>query len=127
MERLMLKSKIHRAVVTQADLEYEGSILIDEELLELADIKEYELVRIWDVSNGNRLETYAIKGERGSRVICINGAAAHLVRQSDIVIIASFVHMSEDEITPNHAPRILVMDNKNNIKESKNIPELARA
>ncbi len=127
MERMMLKSKIHRAVVTQADLEYEGSILIDEELMELTDIKEYELVRIWDVSNGNRLETYAIKGERGSKVICVNGAAAHLIRESDIVIIASFVSMPEEEITPGYAPKILIMEGRNNIKEMKNIPARARA
>ncbi len=122
MERIMLKSKIHRATVTQADLDYEGSITIDEELLELTDIKEYELVKIWDVTNGNRLETYAIKGQRGSGIIGINGAAAHLIRKSDLVIIASFVNMADEEIPVDYAPKILIMDGKNRIKEMKHIP-----
>ena len=122
MERIMLKSKIHRATVTQADLDYEGSITIDEELLELTDIKEYELVKIWDVTNGNRLETYAIKGQRGSGIIGINGAAAHLIRKSDLVIIASFVNMADEEIPVDYAPKILIMDSKNHIKEMKHIP-----
>jgi aspartate 1-decarboxylase len=121
MERIMLKSKIHRATVTQADMDYEGSITIDEELLELTDIREYELVKIWDVTNGNRLETYAIKGARGSGIIGINGAAAHLIKASDVVIIASFVNMAEEEIPSNYAPKILIMDSKNHIKEMKNI------
>jgi aspartate 1-decarboxylase len=121
MERIMLKSKIHRATVTQADLDYEGSITIDEELLELTDIKEYELVKIWDVTSGNRLETYAIKGQRGSGIIGINGAAAHLIKKSDLVIIASFVNMADEEIPVDYAPKILIMDSKNHIKEMKNI------
>ena len=125
MERIMLKSKIHRATVTQADLDYEGSITIDEELLELTDIKEYELVKIWDVTNGNRLETYAIKGQRGSGIIGINGAAAHLIRKSDLVIIASFVNMADEEIPLDYAPKILIMDSKNRIKEMKHIPAQA--
>ncbi|MCL5878526.1 MAG: aspartate 1-decarboxylase [Deltaproteobacteria bacterium] len=125
MERIMLKSKIHRATVTQADLDYEGSITIDEELLELTDIKEYELVKIWDVTNGNRLETYAIKGQRGSGIIGINGAAAHLIRKSDLVIIASFVNMADEEIPVDYAPKILIMDSKNHIKEMKHIPAQA--
>ncbi len=121
MERIMLKSKIHRATVTQADLDYEGSITIDEELMELTDMKEYELVKVWDVTNGNRLETYTIKGERGSGIICINGAAAHLIKKSDLVIIASFVNMADEDIPVDYAPKILVMDSKNHIKEMKNI------
>ena len=125
MERIMLKSKIHRATVTQADMDYEGSISIDEELLELTNIKEYEVVKIWDVTNGNRLETYAIKAPRMSGIIGINGAAAHLIKASDIVIIASFVNMSEEEIPADYAPRILIMDSKNHVKEMKNIPDRA--
>ncbi len=125
MERIMLKSKIHRATVTQADMDYEGSITIDEELMELTNIKEFELVKIWDVTNGNRLETYTIKGPRGSGVIGINGAAAHLIKASDVVIIASFVNMSEEEIPEDYAPRILIMDSKNHVKEMKNIPDRA--
>ncbi len=119
----MLKSKIHRALVTQANVDYEGSITIDEELMELTDITEYEMVRIWDVTNGNRLETYAIKGPRGSRTIGMNGAAAHLIKKSDIVIIASFVDMPEKEIPADYAPRIVYMEGRNNIKGLKGIPQ----
>ena len=97
MERKMLKSKIHRATVTGADLHYEGSITIDKDLLEAADIIPYEAVCIWDVDNGNRFETYASEGERGSGVICINGAAARMVAPKDLVIIASFVSMENAE------------------------------
>jgi len=119
MERIMLKSKIHRATVTQADLDYEGSITIDEELMELADMREYELVKVWDVTNGNRLETYTIKGERGSGIIGINGAAAHLIKKGDLVIIASFVNIPDEEIPQNYAPKVLIMDSENRIKELK--------
>ncbi|MCL4478168.1 MAG: aspartate 1-decarboxylase [Deltaproteobacteria bacterium] len=127
MERTMLKSKIHRAFVTEADLSYEGSITIDEELMELADLKEYELVKIWDVSNGNRLETYTIKGEKGTGIICINGAAAHLIRKGDTVIIASFVNMPESDIPADYAPRVLYMEGRNIIKSTKNIPAVSVA
>jgi aspartate 1-decarboxylase len=87
----MLKSKIHRATVTDANLEYEGSITIDENLMDAADLIEFEKVAIFDVTNGNRIETYVIRGERGTGVMCVNGAAAHQIRQGDIVIVASFV------------------------------------
>lgn len=90
MTRRMLKSKIHRATVTEANVEYEGSVTIDKDLLELADIVPYEQVDIWNCTNGNRLTTYAIEGERGSGCICINGAAAHLMKPGDTVIIASW-------------------------------------
>ena len=79
-------------------------------------------MKIWDVTNGNRLETYAIKGQRGSGIIGINGAAAHLIRKSDLVIIASFVNMADEEIPVDYAPKILIMDSKNHIKEMKHIP-----
>ncbi len=121
MERIMLKSKLHRATVTQADIDYEGSITIDEGLMELTDIREYELVRIWDVTNGNRLETYAIKGERGSGIIGINGAAARLINKDDLVIIASFVHIDDKDIPADYAPKIAIMDRQNRVKETKNI------
>ncbi len=127
MERIMLKSKLHRAMVTQADINYEGSITIDEELMELADIKEYEFVKVWDVSNGNRLETYVIKGPGGSRIIGINGAAAHLIRKSDIIIIASFISVPETKIPSGYAPRIIYMEGINHIRDMKNVPAHTQA
>jgi aspartate 1-decarboxylase len=93
----MLKSKIHRATVTEANLEYEGSITIDETLMEAADLVPYERVDVWDCTHGNRLSTYVIPGEAGSGEICINGAAAHLIKPMDVVIIASFVQMTDQE------------------------------
>ena len=112
MERKMLKSKIHRAVVTGADLHYEGSVTIDKELMEAADIIPYEAVSIWNVTNGNRFETYAIEGERGSGVICVNGAAARMVAPKDLVIIACFVNMNNAEAI-NHEPRLVFVDEQN--------------
>jgi aspartate 1-decarboxylase len=112
MERKMLKSKIHRAVVTGADLHYEGSVTIDRELMEAADIIPYEAVAIWNVTNGNRFETYAIEGEAGSGVICINGAAARMVAPQDLVIIACFVTMNDAEAR-NHEPRLVFVDERN--------------
>lgn len=119
MRRQILKSKLHRAVVTQADLEYEGSVTIDQDLLDAADIVENELVHIWNVTQGTRLVTYALNGPRGSKVVCINGAAAHLMSPGDRVIIASFVELDEEERL-SFKPRILLLDDQNNIKE---IPE----
>ena len=112
MERKMLKSKIHRATVTGADLHYEGSITIDKDLMEASDIIPYEAVCVWDVDNGNRFETYAIEGERGSGVICINGAAARMVAPRDLVIIASFVNMDNEEALL-HEPKLVFVDDKN--------------
>ena len=112
MDRKMLKSKIHRATVTGADLHYEGSITIDRDLMEAADIIPYEAVSIWDVNNGSRLETYAIEGERGSGVICLNGAAARMVAPRDLVIIASFVSMAEAEALV-HEPKLVFVDDQN--------------
>ena len=89
----MFKSKIHRATVTQADMDYEGSVSIDEDLLELANILPHESVDIWNVTRGTRLTTYALKATRGGREICINGAAAHLMTPGDVVIIATFCQM----------------------------------
>jgi aspartate 1-decarboxylase len=108
----MLKSKIHRATVTGADLHYEGSITIDQDLLEASDIIPYEAVAVWNVTNGNRFETYAINGERGSGVICINGAAARLVSPRDLVIVASFVDMENSEALT-HEPKLVFVDDKN--------------
>lgn len=108
MTRTMLKSKIHRATVTEANLEYEGSITIDANLLKLADILPYERVEIYNCTNGARLATYAIEGEPGSGEICVNGAAAHLVKPLDVVIIASFVNVDEAEAKNWVARRVFV-------------------
>ena len=112
MQRKMLKSKIHRATLTGADLQYEGSITIDKDLMDAADITPYEAVCVWDVTNGSRLETYAIEGERGSGVVCVNGAAARLVAPNDLVIIASFVDMDNAEALQ-HEPKLVFVDERN--------------
>ncbi len=98
MHRIMLKSKIHRATVTGADLQYEGSITIDKDLLDAADISLYEQVQIYNITNGERFETYVIEGERGSGEICLNGAAARLVQKGDLVIIASYIMLPEEDV-----------------------------
>lgn len=112
MQRIMLKSKIHRATVTGADLHYEGSVTIDRDLMDAADIVSYEKVAVWNVTNGSRLETYAIEGQRGSGVICLNGAAARLVAPKDLVIIASFVNM-ENDAAIKHEPKLVFVDEEN--------------
>ncbi|MET7674505.1 aspartate 1-decarboxylase [Streptomyces seoulensis] len=114
MLRTMFKSKIHRATVTQADLHYVGSVTIDAELLEAADLLPGELVHIVDVTNGARLETYVIEGERGSGVIGINGAAAHLVHPGDLVIIISYAQVSDAEARE-LKPRVVHVDEGNRI------------
>jgi aspartate 1-decarboxylase len=119
MERKMLKSKIHRAMVTGADLHYEGSVTIDKDLMEAADIIPYEAVAIWNVTNGNRFETYAIEGEPGSGVICINGAAARMVAPKDLVIIASFVVMNNAEAR-SHEPKLVFVDERNRMLPTRN-------
>ena len=116
MNRILLKSKIHRATVTQAELHYEGSVTIDIDLMKLADIVEYEQVQIYNVTNGNRLTTYAIEGGSGSGIICINGAAAHLVRPGDMIIICSYSQFDGPECH-GHQPRIVFVDGKNRPKE----------
>lgn len=117
MKRTMFKSKIHRAVITDADLDYEGSITLDPELLDAADIREFELVHIWNVTRGTRLQTYALRGEPGSRVCCINGAAAHLMKKGDLVIIATFTDLSDDELE-NFKPTVILLDENNRIKDA---------
>jgi aspartate 1-decarboxylase len=106
--RTLLKSKIHRATVTEANLEYEGSVTIDTDLMDAADLLPYEQVQIYDCTNGSRLTTYAIPGEAGSGEICINGAAAHLVKPGDVVIIASYAQMDEAEARGWQARRVFV-------------------
>ena len=99
MRLQMFKSKIHRATVTHADLDYEGSVSIDEELMDAAGVLEYEAVHIWNITRGTRLMTYALKAERGSGIVCINGAAAHLNKPGDLVILATFAELEAAEAT----------------------------
>ena len=118
MLRSVLKSKIHRATVTDADLHYEGSVSIDEDLLKASDILPYEHVHIWDVTNGNRFETYALAAKKGSGTICINGAAAHLAKTGDLIIITSFAALEEKKLKK-HEPRVVLLDSKNRIVKKK--------
>jgi aspartate 1-decarboxylase len=114
MRRSFFKSKIHRATVTHADLDYEGSVSIDEDLMDEAGIWPYEQVHVWNLTRGTRLSTYAIQGERGSGVISINGAAAHLNRPGDLVILATFAELEESEARA-HRPKVVLVDGRNQI------------
>ncbi len=116
MFRTMLKSKIHRATVTQADLHYVGSVTVDEDLMDAADLLAGERVAIVDVTNGARLETYVIPGERGSGVLGINGAAAHLVQRGDLVILLAYGLMDDSEAR-GHRPRVVFVDSDNRVGE----------
>lgn len=116
MFRHMMKSKIHRATVTEANLNYVGSITIDEEIMKQVDILPNEKVQIVNNNNGARFETYVIPGEKGSGVICLNGAAARLVQPGDKVIIIAYAMMSDEEIK-NYQPKIAIMDDNNKISE----------
>ncbi|QCR32189.1 aspartate 1-decarboxylase [Lysinibacillus sp. SGAir0095] len=116
MFRMMMNSKIHRAQVTQADLNYVGSITIDEDILDAVGMLPNEKVHVVNNNNGARFETYIIAGERGSGVICVNGAAARLVQKGDIVIIISYVYVSNDEAKV-HKPTVAIMGENNTIKE----------
>ncbi len=116
MIRTMLNGKIHRATVTGADLDYVGSITVDSQLLEAANILPYERVQVVDLNNGNRLETYTIPGEPGSGIIQLNGAAAHLVRIGDLVIIMAYVQV-EDPVPRDWRPRVVLVDHQNRIAE----------
>lgn len=113
---MMMNSKIHRAQVTQADLNYVGSITIDEDILDAVGMLPNEKVHIVNNNNGARFETYIIAGERGSRVICVNGAAARLVQKGDIVIIISYVYVDNKEVAE-HTPTVAIMGENNTIKE----------
>ena len=112
----MLKSKIHRAVVTQAELDYVGSITIDEELLKASGIIEYEKVQIVDINNGQRFETYVISGKAGSGVICLNGAAARCVQRGDKIIIMSYADLTLEE-TSAHKPTVVFVDESNRVSK----------
>ncbi|MCR5542361.1 MAG: aspartate 1-decarboxylase [Ruminococcus sp.] len=114
MEISMLKSKIHRAVITQAELGYVGSITIDEELMEAAGLYEYERVHIANVNSGSRIETYVIAGERGSGVICLNGAAARSGQKGDHIIIMAYANMTPEEIKA-HRPKVVFVGDSNEI------------
>lgn len=119
MNVTLLKSKIHRATVTQADLDYVGSVTIDVNLLHEAGIFEYEKVQIVDIDNGNRFETYTIAGEGGSGIICLNGAAAKCVSLGDKVIIMAYADMTPDEVAQHH-PTVLFVDDQNRIVRKAN-------
>jgi aspartate 1-decarboxylase len=121
MLRTMMKSKIHRATVTQADLHYVGSVTVDEDLLEAADLLPGELVHIVDVTNGARLETYTIAGERGTGVIGINGAAARLVHPGDIVILIGYGQLDTDDART-FQPRVVFVDDRNRIVRTGSDP-----
>ncbi|MFR1710186.1 MAG: aspartate 1-decarboxylase [Clostridium sp.] len=112
----MLKGKIHRATVVQAELDYVGSITVDEDLLDAAGILEYEKVQIVDINNGSRFETYTIAGERGSGLVCLNGAAARCVQVGDKIIIMSYCEMNVEE-AKTHKPTVVFVDDSNKVKE----------
>jgi len=114
----MLKSKIHRAGVTQCNIDYEGSITIDKDLMEAADIIQFEKVEVLNINNSARFHTYAIDGERGSGEICLNGAAARLVAKGDILIILSYSSLAEDEVAT-YSPRLVYVDSQNRIVNTK--------
>jgi len=115
MRRSLFKSKIHRCRVTQADVDYEGSVTIDSTLMEAAEIVPFEHVHIWNVTRGTRLETYAIRGEPDSGVVCINGAAAHLMHPGDLVIIATFADVDDAEVR-GWKPRVVLVDEHNRVR-----------
>ena len=115
MRRTLFKSKIHRATVTHADLDYEGSITLDVDLMRAADILPYEKVAIWNVTRGSRLETYALEGPAGGGVVCVNGAAAHHNRPGDLIIVATFAEMEEAEARA-HQPKVVLVDGQNRIR-----------
>jgi aspartate 1-decarboxylase len=115
--RSMLKSKIHRATVTHADVDYEGSLTLDAQLLAAANILPYEEVHVWNVTRGTRLRTYAMVGEAGSGVVCVNGAAAHLAQPGDLVIVATFTQM-DDAAARAHRPIVVLVDAHNHIRRA---------
>jgi len=117
MHRSLLKSKIHRATVTHNDVDYEGSITVDANLLEAADILVHEAVHVWNVTQGTRFQTYALAGEPGSGLLCVNGAAARLVERGDLVIVATFTDL-DDAAARRHRPRVVLVDAHNRIRQT---------
>jgi aspartate 1-decarboxylase len=120
MHRQMMKSKIHRATVTATEIDYEGSLTIDADLLDAADILPNEQIHVWDVTNGTRLVTYALRGEPGSGEVQVNGAGAHLIRPGDIIIIATYGSFDEEEVR-GHEPVIVLVDAHNRVKELRDL------
>ena len=118
MNRIMLSAKIHRATVTQCELHYEGSCAIDEDLLDAADIREFQQIEIWNINNGERFTTYAIKAQRGSGTISINGSAARRATVGDLVIIATFAQMTDAEIA-GYQPKLVFVDENNRIAHQR--------
>ncbi len=116
MQRVMLRSKLHRATVTEADLNYEGSCGIDEDLLDAADMKEFEYIELYNINNGERFSTYVIKAPRGSGVISLNGAAARRAHVGDLLIICTYAPMVEAEVA-SYKPKVVLLDERNAIKE----------
>jgi aspartate 1-decarboxylase len=119
----MCKSKIHRAKVTQAELHYEGSLTVDQDLLDAADILPYERVQVCNINNGERFETYTIPGKRGSKTICLNGAAARLGSVGDVIIIITYATFTEQELK-DYIPKVVLLDKDNKIVEIKRDPAL---
>ncbi len=116
MQRVMLKSKIHRATITEANLAYEGSLTVDVDLLREADILPYEMVHIYNISNGERFQTYAIEGEAGSGVMCLNGAAARRGQVGDLIIVTTYSSYAPEELN-RHKPKIVMVDGRNRLKK----------
>ena len=126
MFRTLLKSKIHRAAVTHCELNYEGSCAIDEDLLDAANLGENEQVHIWNINNGERFITYAIRAERGSRIISVNGSAARRAAVGDLVIIAAFAQVEEHEVA-GFAPKLVFVTPDNRIQEARSTIAVQRA
>lgn len=122
MLRVMLKSKIHRATITEANLGYEGSLTIDGTLMRGADILPYEMVYVFNVSNGERFETYAIEGAAGSGVMCLNGAAARKGHPGDLIIVTTFSTYTAEELV-RHCPKIVLVDERNRMKGARSLAE----
>ena len=119
MRRQMLKSKLHRVTVTHSELDYEGSVAIDGRLLDAADIREYERIEVYNLKNGERFSTYAIRAEEGSGIISVNGAAAHKANPGDIVIICAYAEVEEKELAT-FKPRLVYVDGRNHITHTRN-------
>jgi len=117
MQRIMFKSKIHRATVTATNLNYEGSLTVDADLLKAAEILPYEQIHVWDVSNGARLVTYALPGPRGSGQVCVNGAGAHLIKPGDLVIVATYTLMSGRK-AKKYEPTVVFVDEANKMRDA---------
>jgi aspartate 1-decarboxylase len=123
MERIMCKSKLHRAVVTQAELYYEGSVTIDADLMDAADITPYEKIQVVNINNGSRFESYAIEGKRRSGIICINGAAARNAAVGDEIIIITYANYTEEELK-SFKPTLILLTKENKIKDIKHTNEI---